>query len=123
MPIKNLQQEGPQLILNTSGVICSNTREIVASNIFEDVIARFAQSLTKHGSPLLDRLKLDLSQQGDIDCLVSIIRVLSVNTLEQLVKLLPNTEHLLAEREALHQLIEELYDFWRQFDRFMVCHS
>lgn len=123
MPIKNLEQEGTQLILNTTGVICSNTREIVSSDIFEDVIARFSRSLVKHGSPLLERLKLDLSQQAGVDHLVAIVRTLSVNTVEQLVKLLPDTDHLLNEREALHQLIEELYDFWRNFDRFMVCHS
>lgn len=123
MPIKNLEQEGTQLILNTSGVICSNTREIVSSDIFEDVIARFSKSLVKHDSPLLDRLKLDLSDPAGVDHLVAIIRTLSVNTIEQLVKLLPGTDHLLNEREALHQLIEELYDYWRNFDRFMVCHS
>ncbi len=123
MLIKRLEQEGSQLILNTSGVICSNTREIVSSNMFEDVISRFAKSLVKHGSPLVENLKLELDKQEHVDQLAAILRTLSVNTVEQLVKLLPGTDHLMNEREALHQLVEELYNFWRGFDRFMVCHS
>jgi len=123
MPIKNLAQEGSQLILNTSGVICSNTREIVSSEMFEDAITRFAKSLAKNGSPLADQLDFELDKQEHVDRLVAILRTLSVNTVEQLVKLIPGTDHLLNKRETLHQLVEELYNFWRNYDRFMVCRS
>lgn len=123
MPLSNLKQEGNQLILNTTGVICSTTRELASSDVFEHIVTRYAGELAKHSSPLLEELGIDLTDDAGINRLLSLLRTLAVVPLEQVAKILPYADKYLDQRRALHELVEGLYNFWRSYDRFMVCYS
>jgi hypothetical protein len=123
MPFKRLDQEGHQLILHTKGFVCSTTRELAASKSFENVIKRYAEHLREHESPLLDALETKLNSESEVLQLIELLRNLAFLPIEQVVKLMPHAEKYLERRHALHELVEGLYDFWRSYDRFMVCHS
>ncbi|MHB0999273.1 MAG: phosphoenolpyruvate carboxykinase [Armatimonadota bacterium] len=123
MSLKCLEQEGSQIILHTTGVICSTTRELVSSNVFEIMVKQYAMELHKHNSPLLDELCIDMEDANAISSLLALLRTLAVVPIEQVVKILPHADKYLDQRHALHRLVEGLYDFWRSHDRFMICHS
>lgn len=123
MPTKNLEQEGNQLILHTSGVICSTTRELAASDLFEHIVRQYAAKLSEQNTPFWAELDIDVEDEASIARLVSLLRTLSAVPLEQVVKILPHAENYLARRNDLHELVEGLYNYWRSYDRFMVCHS
>ncbi len=123
MLTKSLEQESNQLILHTNGVICSNTRELASSDAFEVVVERYIAELREHDSPLLDQLCADAEDAIHLPRLVALLRALAIVPLEQVVKVLPHADGYLGQRKALHQLVEGLYNHWRSFDRFMVCHS
>lgn len=120
---KNLEQEGNQLILHTTGIICSTTRELASSNMFEHIVRRYAAELSEHSSPIWEALDIDIDDDAGVTCLVSLLRTLAAIPLEQVVKILPHTDNYLSQRKALHEFVEGLYNFWRSYDRFMVCFS
>ncbi len=120
---KSLEQEGNQLILHTTGVICSTTRELASSDVFEFVVERYIAQLRRHDSPLLDQLCADSENSVHVPRLIALLRTLAAVPLEQVVKILPHADDYIGRREPLHELVEGLYDFWRSYDRFMVCHS
>lgn len=123
MPLKSLEQEGNQLILHTTGVICSTTRELASSDVFEHIVRRYAAELSEHSSPLWEELGIDVDDDAGVTRLVSLLRTLAAVPLEQVVKILPHTDNYLSQRKALHEFVEGLYNYWRSYDRFMVCHS
>lgn len=123
MPHKSLELEGKQLILHTTGFICSTTRELASSDAFEVVVERYIAELREHDSPVLDQLCADVEDSVNVQRLIALLRTLAVVPLEQVVKILPYADNYLGRRKALHELAEGLYDFWRSYDRFMVCHS
>ena len=123
MSIRNLEQEGNQLILHTTGTICSTSQELASSAAFKEIVTRYAAELGKRASPLIDSLDVDVGNATDVQSLIALLRTLAVVPLEQVVKILPYAEKYLEQRHALHELVEGLYNFWRSHDRFMVCHS
>ncbi len=120
---KILRREGSQLILNTSGVICSTTRELAASDVLEQVVHWYVDDRRSRGASVIEELGVDLRQPDQLSLLVELIRSLALLPLDQVVRIVPNAEGFLEHRAALHRLVEDLYDYWRSFDRFMVCHS
>jgi hypothetical protein len=123
MPTKSLQREGNQIILHTTGVICSTTRELASSKAFEKVVKLYIKSLQEQDSLTLSRIKTDDDPNTDFENLLALLQSLAVLTLEDTAKILPFAEMLLDKRQSLNEFVEELYNFWRVHDRFMVCHS
>lgn len=121
--LKIIEQEDNQLILHTTGTICSTAQELASSAAFEDVVKHYAEELCKQDSPLMDRLDVDMGNHADVQRLIALLRTLAVVPLEQVVKILPYGEKYLDRRQALHEFVEGIYNFWRSHDRFMVCHS
>jgi len=123
MLIKTLRQEGKVVILHTSGAICSTARELVASEFFEQMVNQYIEDLLKHDSLLLTELGQDLTTLAGRSRIVTLLKALTENPLEQVAKILPDFEGFLACRSALADFNEGFYNFWRSFDRYLVCHS
>lgn len=121
--IKSLEEEGNQLILQTTGVICSTTRELASSDSFELVVERYVIGLHKHDSPILAQLCPGSDGPAAVQRLMALLRTLAVVPLEQAVKIIPDAGGFLANRKALLEMVEGLYNFWRSHDRYMVCRS
>ena len=112
-------EENGQVVLHTEGMICSTANELVESEVFERIIIMFYGRLKKQQSPLLENLTTDVGE------MVILLRNLTDMPLESVAKTIANGKHYLKEtsRTDLHQFVEKLYDFWRQYDRFMILHS
>lgn len=123
MPIGAPHREGSQLILRTTGIICSTTRELAASDVFEQAVRWYVEDRRERDSALLDELGTDLGDPAEVTRLIAVLRTLAAVPLEQVVLILPECAGYLERPKALHRVVEDLYDFWRSFDRFMVCYS
>ncbi len=123
MSLRSIEREGSQIIMHTDGFICSTVNELAGSPVFTRVVESYAQTLQDQDSPLLDGIGNDLSGDGDIEQLVGLLRALSILPLDQAVKIVPGSERYLGFSDGLHWFVEGLYDYWRSFDRYMICHS
>ena len=123
MSLLRLDEDPGQIVMHAEGPLCASTRELVESAAFERVVNLYAQRLAEHDSSLLPALGVDADDAGQRARLVDLLRVLAHNPLERVARTSAERDALLARREALHEFVEGLYDFWRSFDRFMVARA
>jgi hypothetical protein len=125
MPDKDFSQFGHQVVLNTEGEICGSITELLRSPIFKRVVSQFCDTLVKKDSPLISIFMSFKERDGDWSAVVNLLRSLEENRIEDIARLLPDTQFFLEDeaRHLLHQFAESLYDYWRSYDRFMVLRS
>ncbi|MCE1248691.1 MAG: phosphoenolpyruvate carboxykinase [Firmicutes bacterium] len=121
--MKRLDKEGSQFILHTDGMVCFSGERIAASEIFEEIVRRFVHRLQELDSPLLEKITQDLSNPQEVIKLASLLKILAEKPLEKAVEEIPGTESWVADRIILHHIVEGLYNYWRSFGRYMVCHQ
>jgi len=115
--------EGNQMILHTGGAVCSTPWDLASSNMFEAVVDMYVKYLQERNSSLVDVLMLEPWGSARRASFIGFLRALTDNSIEMIVKMLVNHEESIYHKEALHEFVEGLYDFWRKFDRFLICHS
>lgn len=125
MTIKRFVRDEKQCIIYTDGKICESKREVLDSDLFENMVGLFVKEQLRKNSPLLAALGMDLSSERGSRLLVNILRTLCEHPLGQVVSILPAADIFLQDnqRAALHEFVERLYDYWRSYDRYMVLLS
>lgn len=110
-------------IIRTKGDICQTTKELLASELFAEVVTRFIEHLRKHDSVLMAVFNGEKSNKEMIDCLVNTLRMLGEVSANQVVTVSPEARIFIKNPDLLNDFVEGLYNYWRSFDRFLVCHS
>jgi hypothetical protein len=124
MPVVRVEVEGRQIVLHQLGGIgCATPEDLAASTVFSEVVALYVKTLLAKNSPLLDAIPLDFRGPEGLTQLVTWLRALAVTPLEQAATIVTGLGACLENRQALHEFVEGLYDFWRQYSRFMILHS
>jgi hypothetical protein len=105
---------------------CETPEELLSSPLFREVVLRYVRKLERNNSPVLvffgeGREIGDL----DVDELIQVFQLLARMPLEWVAKLLEDRDRrrFVEHPAALHSFVEGLYDYWRQFERFIVCDS
>jgi hypothetical protein len=111
-----------QVTITTNGHICRTTKELLESSLFQQVVERYLARLRRKDSSLLQIIDQINSDTPD-ESLVRLLRVLGTKPLEEAIAEVPGTEKLLHEASLLHEFVEHTYNYWRRFNRFIVCHS
>lgn len=105
--------------------ICQTPAEIIQSSIFRRILQRFVKRLVRKNSVLLKVLAPfrvpDTQNQYDYDRLVEFFLALSEKGLSQVAVQVGIYEITAEDRLLYRELVESLYDFWRQHQRFLVC--
>ncbi|NDY42430.1 hypothetical protein G3N55_06185 [Dissulfurirhabdus thermomarina] len=114
---------GRQVILHTEAAVCSSARQLVASDIFEQVVRDFIAHLRAEDSPLLEVLPPPSEGHSSESQMVNLLRILLGTRLDQIAEAFPRARDLVPKRRRLHLFVEALYNYWRHFDRFLVSHS
>jgi hypothetical protein len=114
-----------KIILRLRDRVCSTPEELLASELFYEVTTRFINDLKHRQAPLLqifDKPVRDI-QESDIQQLIEVFQILSKMTLETVPKLMVNGERFVRDPSLLNTFVERLYNYWRDFDRFILCDS
>ena len=120
MPVLRLDIDERQIVLHTDGTLCETTQELVESDAFARVVGLYVDHLEAHNPRLLDELGLAGRRRRQ---LLELLRLLANNPLDRVGRGYAGEDDLPAHRERLHEFVEGLYDFWRGYDRFMICHG
>lgn len=121
--VQRFDMEGRQIILHSQGYVCRSTAKLLGGITFPEVVADYIQHLQHCDSPILTRLGVDFTEPRKVEVLIAILRMLAQYPIEEAVDLLPEAQPYLEKRSELHAFVESLYDYWRSFDRYLVCHS
>jgi hypothetical protein len=125
MAFKRFVQEQRQIILHTEGMICSTAHQLMESEELERIVELYIKKHVRENSQLQAILEMEVFRKPAGLTIIGLLKFLADHPLEEIVRRYPEAKKLLnpRTRNSLHIFVEELYNFWRTFDRFMVLHS
>lgn len=120
---KNLVLYGNQAVIKTKGKVCSSPRELLASDIFEVIVRDFLTDLHRHDSVVYHDLFGNIPFEKAALKITGLLRALGSTSLDDLAEILPFARRLRDRRMELDDFVQQLYNFWRTRERFLLCLS
>jgi hypothetical protein len=122
MTITNFREIENKIIIHTKGRLCETREELLQSELFIRVLNRFIEELQGHQSRLLNIFDGEISDEK--------IHILHI-TLKNLIrldgsyipKIVPEAAVFFRDIPLLNDFIEHLYNYWRSFERYVICDS
>jgi hypothetical protein len=123
MDIRSYKIFGSKVIIQLRDRICENAEELILSAIFRDVLTRSITALQKRKSKMLNIFHgLDINDKS-IDTLVKTLQYLTKLEYDQVISVVPESKSFLEDVHLFSDFIEFLYDFWRNYERYIICDS
>lgn len=114
---------GNKAVLNIRDRMCETADELLGSGKFKTVLEKCLSQLVMRNSPLLAVFENGKVTEESISDLLKTLSLL-VKYESQLVPHIFNRSSIfLSEKYLLNNLVEYIYDYWRHFDRFIICDS
>ena len=113
-----------KIIIRIRDRVCESADELLSSQLFGEVLNRYVNTLIRQDSPILSMFELVPSQiqAADIEALLQTIRFAARVQLDWAAKLVTDARFI-NHPALLYEFIEGLYDYWRKFERFLICDS
>ncbi|OGI07101.1 MAG: hypothetical protein A2Y40_02225 [Candidatus Margulisbacteria bacterium GWF2_35_9] len=103
--------------------ICESFDEMFSSTLFQEVLTHSIHNLEQKESLLLNIFENKPITPHDIHLLTDLFKMLARLPYYEAVKINPAFEYFFKDRLLLLEFIEYLYNYWRSFDRFVICDS
>ncbi len=111
-----------QVIIKSNGEICKNSSDLTKTELFKNIIHRFLEYLRKRDSHFLELFPKKMSEDEKGKTIINLLQKLSESPKEKIIKTTPEFTDFFKDNYLLHQFVEELYNYWRNFERFFVCY-
>ncbi len=115
-----------KVIFDYSGLYCDTAEELLRSELFEEIVDRFIEKIAARESSIFAFLKNnlpDLKRAELTGYVINLLRLLSSHRADEIMAMKAEFRQILAEREYLYEFIEELYNYWRRFERFIYLEA
>jgi energy-coupling factor transporter ATP-binding protein EcfA2 len=109
-----------KIILHIQDRICDSAEEVISSELFRGIVDEAVQKLVKRHSILLDVFEKREVTSKDIDTLIETLKFLTKMPASLVPNVVPGARVLLKNPTLFNDFIENLYNYWRSFDRFIV---
>ncbi len=114
---------GNKVILYTRGFLCETPEELLASDLFSEITTLYVADLKKRGSALLDVFGESAINDASIKTMISALQHLVNLPISQVPNVVVNSGVFFKDIPLFARFVEQLYDYWRSYDRFIVCDS
>ena len=117
---------GNQVIIHMGEMTCHTPQDIMRSPLLERITQRFLHHLAKHDSPLIAAVRGLAIEQGEdglsdaANAIADVLRLLVDNRPAMICQMVPALAPLLDTEGLLADFIDKLYDFWRNFERYLI---
>lgn len=112
-----------KVILRIRNRVCESAEELVHSDLFKIMVIKSIDFLKKRHSILLRMFGQGPDAEISTQTLIQTLQYLIKLNLEETCKILPQAECFLGNEEQLFNYTEFLYNYWRSFDRIIICDS
>jgi energy-coupling factor transporter ATP-binding protein EcfA2 len=103
--------------------MCETPDELLASKQFRIVLDHYIGNLKSKNSPLLGIFRNNSFEAEKVDDLVKTLVHLVKYECNVVPHIFENSKEFLSDPDLLNDFIENLYDYWRHFDRFIINDS
>lgn len=113
---------GKQVIISTSSFDWGSVDKIIESELFSTMLHNYIVHLRGHDSDLLKVLpKKSEKEQEQLS--LALLKALAKKPGPEVMKSNPEFKEFFRDLFMLDQFVEEFYNYWRSFERFIVCYS
>ncbi len=112
-----------KIILTSKGRLCETPEELINSELFREILSRFTAHLEKKKSILLKMKKNGHFSDEDISVLIKVLLQLTKNEISVVPGIVPDSDEYLNNPQMLNDFVEQLYNFWRDYERYVICDS
>lgn len=113
-----------KVVIRLKDRICETPEELVDSELFKRVLKIMLTELGKRQSRLLEIFNdKNCITENDITLLIGTIRALIKLPIGQVTSIVPKSEQFTRDPHLLEEFLRHFYNYWRSFDRFLICHS
>ncbi len=115
-----------KVIFDYSAIYCETPEKLLKSELFLEIVDRFIERIASRGSSLFAFLRdkspsVERSRMSAY--LASMFRLLASHTAEEISSMNSEYDPLFLDKEKLFEIIEELYNYWRRFERFIYLEA
>lgn len=115
-----------KVIFDYSVLYCDTQEKLLKSDLFLEIVERFIEKIASGGTSTFAFLieKLHWLKREDLaEYIVNLFRLLSNHTAEEIIAINREYEAIFTEKGSLYDFVEELYNFWRAFERYIYIES
>ncbi|OGX59143.1 MAG: hypothetical protein A2447_12405 [Omnitrophica WOR_2 bacterium RIFOXYC2_FULL_38_12] len=110
-----------KVIIRIKNRICETSDELINSPLFLQILKLCVKELQSHNSYLLNIFEKKDIDPKDIEALIKTFQFLSKMTCDLVLKVEKDSSVFLKDKALLNEFVEYLYNYWRSFDRFIIC--
>ncbi len=123
MEINSYRLLDKKIIINANSKISYTPEELIESGFFEEFLLETLRVLSEKNSPLLNIFPDPKNPSGDIKLLIKTLIYLTKIDGEAIPKILDGAETFFKDKVLFNDFVEFVYNYWREFDRFIICRS
>ncbi len=115
-----------KVIFDYTSLYCETPEALLRSPLFEEVIRRFIRRHASKGSSIFAFLSYNLPWTSRDELpfeVVKLFRLLFSYTADEVASMHEQYRPILSDRENLYEFVEELYNYWRRFERFFYIEA
>lgn len=103
--------------------ICDSPEELLNSDLCYEIVKRAVASLQRRNSILLKVFGSNEIKEAQIRLMIQTLEFLEKMSVDLVGRVVQGSEAFLQDKNLLNEFVEYLYNFWRSFDRFIICDS
>ncbi len=112
-----------KVIIKIKTRICETSEELLGSKLFKEILTRCIHYLNRRKSPLLAFFGDEEINDVQIATLAHTLKILVRVPADVVPNMVKGSELFLKHKKSLNEFIEYLYNYWRYYDRFVICTS
>lgn len=121
MPIGSFEIFENKVIIKLHDRICETADEVLMSELFKEIVHRCVQELVRRNS-ILTKIFGDLQvNAATLKLLNEALLALATLPSQYVPQHISGSEGFFKDKLLLNDFVEYLYNFWRNYERFIVC--
>ncbi|HVO40757.1 MAG TPA: phosphoenolpyruvate carboxykinase [Spirochaetia bacterium] len=112
-----------KVIIRVRRRFCETADDLLESGLFREIVRRCIRDLARRDSPLLAFFGKEVNEESSVDVLIRALSFLTRIPLDLVPNIVAEAAPFPANRTCLADFVEHLYNFWRSFERYVVCDS
>ncbi len=112
-----------KIIIKSRGRMCETAEELISSTLFIEILKKAIDNLLERKSVLLDVFGEEKPNKKNIKLLRKTFEFLCKMPGHLVPKVVNGSEMFFNNTHLFNDFVEYLYNYWRGFDRFVICDS
>ncbi|MGC9365391.1 MAG: phosphoenolpyruvate carboxykinase [Fidelibacterota bacterium] len=112
-----------KIIIGVRDRIADSIEELFESDLFKEILKKFLNRLIAKESPILAIFNKNKITDADRMMLYRTLYFLTKLDASLVPGVVKGSDVFFRDTELLNEFVEQLYNYWRSFDRFIICDS